>query len=217
LGNWSGISIEGGPGSRAGHVAIFRQSTAEMIVFAGMTDSEADSVDEYSDAETNIVWILSLADMNWRSTTPNTVSPMPRVEAVGDVYENDMYVFGGVNFQSKEIFGDLWKFNLDNEMWTLIYNGEKRGPLPRFGHAGCFFASSFVIYAGQRIANLDEEDFEMIPDLWSFDVPSQNWTEATAFPLLHRSYHSLVSFENRVWSFGGFASGCVGTAILPYF
>jgi N-acetylneuraminic acid mutarotase len=43
-----------------------------------------------------------------------------------------MYVFGGKNVETNEVFGDLWLFNIDSMIWQEVTVDDS--PLMRSGH-----------------------------------------------------------------------------------
>jgi len=195
----------------AGHLSVLRKSTNEMIVFGGMTASFYESENIYVTYK-SIVWSLDLHNMSWSSFYA-PISPIPRAETVGGIFQDELYIFGGIGNNGFEDYQDLWKYNFESHTWKNVISSSAIVPSSRFSHSGCIFGSLFVVFGGRHI---QESDFVMLSDLWTFDLKLNVWQQVLISPNFFRSYTSLISFKDQVWLFGGFARIYEGADMVSY-
>mmetsp|Transcript_214 Transcript_214/g.270 ORF Transcript_214/g.270 Transcript_214/m.270 type:complete len:515 (+) Transcript_214:142-1686(+) len=184
----------------AGHLGLLRNKTNDMVIFGGMT-SQADAAAPYTTAGSNRIWIFHLENLTWSVTGYNADAPLQRTEAVGGIYNDELYIFGGMDVESLNDFSDLWKYNFEKQTWTLLDNGQSSGPPARFSHAGCIFGSSLYTVGGRA---LQGTSYEMLDDVWVYDFENGFWEQILVEPLYSRAYHSVVSYGNQFYVFGGY-------------
>lgn len=76
------------------------------------------------------------------------------------------------------------------------------GPSPRYGHASCFYKSSFVMYGG-TLAN-----GSLSNEFWLFNISTKSWSRlalksSVQPPKLTRHTITFVSSNNFIYLFGG--------------
>mmetsp|Transcript_22306 Transcript_22306/g.40050 ORF Transcript_22306/g.40050 Transcript_22306/m.40050 type:complete len:1087 (+) Transcript_22306:137-3397(+) len=85
---------------------------------------------------------------------------------------------------------DDWWYDLDTSLF----------PRPRTAHAATVVGNELVIHGGmgwnEHTNDWDgSTDWETLDDMWILDLSTREWTRRWLFPLLVRSYHSLVGWS----------------------
>jgi hypothetical protein len=108
------------------------------------------------------------------------------------------YLFGGRD--GAKDFGDLWRYDLENDTWKKLSPGGKQ-PQPRFGHNAVWVDGyGVIVFAGQRGA-------DFFDDLWAYDPDADKWTKLPANGAVpKRRYGScmVVGPDGRLWISHGF-------------
>ncbi|KAG7502380.1 ileal sodium/bile acid cotransporter [Solea senegalensis] len=98
------------PTNRKGHSAVVVGSA--MLVYGGLVDMKGSSQD---------FWSLDFDTMTWSllSTLPqNSLGPGPRHSHSAMVYQDCMYLFGGLKGLREQ--RDFWKWNSSNQIWSSL-------------------------------------------------------------------------------------------------
>ena len=143
----------------------------------------------------------------------------------GYTHEQDDSAAKDIDISSNKEDNDDWYADLDADYSNY--------PQPRTAHAACVVDNQLIIHGGmgwdEHTNDWDgSTDWEGLDDMWIFNLDTREWTRRYMFPLLVRSYHSLVgwnvddenmmgwgkefenftSFEGPVLAaFGGYTSG----------
>ena len=99
------------PGARDSHTVVKNEEC--LIVFGGYEDAcKVNTIYEYN-TNTGI----------WRELIPTgEVAPVPRSNHSAVCADGVMWVFGGADEDTAKL-GDLWKFHIQNRVWTQIEVG----------------------------------------------------------------------------------------------
>lgn len=142
---------------------------------------------------------LALADPRWRKITPDR-GPAAREDHTWTVdgEGRHAYLFGGRD-GSRE-FGDLWRYDLENDTWRKLTPGGKQ-PAARFGHSAVWLdGHGLIIFAGQQ-----GPDF--FDDLWAYEPEADRWTRLPgkgAVPKRRYGSCMVVGPDGRLWISHGF-------------
>eukprot|EP00587_Corethron_hystrix_P005878 CAMPEP_0113308964 /NCGR_PEP_ID=MMETSP0010_2-20120614/7204_1 /TAXON_ID=216773 ORGANISM="Corethron hystrix, Strain 308" /NCGR_SAMPLE_ID=MMETSP0010_2 /ASSEMBLY_ACC=CAM_ASM_000155 /LENGTH=441 /DNA_ID=CAMNT_0000164135 /DNA_START=277 /DNA_END=1602 /DNA_ORIENTATION=- /assembly_acc=CAM_ASM_000155 len=116
------------------------------------------------------------------------------------------------NRQKLRPMGDVWSYDVHRHEFELLYDcvesssqvqGSSLGPPPRISHAATIMGDILVIHGG-RSWDTKKGRWEVMGDLWEFDLVRRVWRERPMFPKLLRSYHSLVTYGDDLVIFGGY-------------
>ncbi len=142
---------------------------------------------------------LVFDDPKWRKTTPEH-GPAAREDHTWTVDGDGRYAYlfggrdGGTNF------GDLWRYDLENDAWKKLSPRGKR-PEPRFGHNAVWVdGHGVIVFAGQH-----GPDF--LDDLWAYDPDADKWRKLPgngAAPKRRYGSCMVVGLDGRLWISHGF-------------
>ena len=112
-----------------------------------------------------------------------------------------MLVFGG---NSGKESNELYCYDLITTAWTKWATGptfhSSAYPAPRYGHASCVYGPNggqLLIVGGCKSNNT------YYRDSYSMDLVSRKWRKMEDLPL-DLAYHSLLTWQDRAYLFGGF-------------
>jgi hypothetical protein len=88
----------------------------------------------------------------------------------------------------------------DDDWWSDLGPDFSAYPRPRTAHAATVVGNELIIHGGMGgNEHTDEWDgstaWESLGDMWIFNLNTREWTRRWLFPLLVRSYHSLVGWS----------------------
>lgn len=110
---WEEVKVTGEqPCPRVGHSTVVHGAT--LIVFGGRDEDNN---------KLNDMWELNISAGSWTEIKPSTDDPLPlpRSGHKTCVFENMMFLFGGIFEITKEL-NDVWAFNLNSKKWILIFD-----------------------------------------------------------------------------------------------
>ncbi|KAG0260167.1 Multiple epidermal growth factor-like domains protein 8 [Mortierella polycephala] len=155
--------------------------------------------------QTAFMWDLltySFASNKWNKITVSTKSPDPRYGHFSFMYNNDLYIYGGISVIGG--MADVWKFN--GKYWTQQQpiNLEKM-PTGRVGPACVFVQGNttamLVVFGGLNAAG------ETMRDLHIYDIEAAMWKKADhqnsvglsgATAVYHKTTESIYFFGGMV-------------------
>src|SRR4051794_14419920 len=110
-----------------------------------------------------------------------------------------MIVMGG---NSGKETNDLYYYDLDSFQWTRgaspgIFQASAM-PAARYGHASCVYGAGQLLIVGGCKSNNT-----YFRDAWSMDLSSKKWRKMEDLPL-ELAYHSLFTWQDRAYLFGGY-------------
>jgi len=216
--NSSFSSVQG----RVGHISAVHNSI--LYVLGGLLYEN----NEFQVEKEIIVHRTPLDGIDWESIKPSVIGGefLPRGEVVGGVWKDELgnavlIIQGGLHvrfgasmhvhagspgIQMNVPLSDVWGYYFHNNS-LVLFESDGIAPIPRTSHAGCIVGNELVIYGGMAL-NIDSwtgVQWDMLSDLWAYDLIGRKWREVRTNPPLFRSYHSLVGTSNGdVVAFGGY-------------
>ncbi|KAJ6232728.1 kelch repeat protein [Anaeramoeba flamelloides] len=115
------------------------------------------------------VYYFDFKTSKWRITIGNSQKkiPTPRYLHSSVVYDNKLWVFGGLSIDDKEL-NDLNYFDLVEETWNLV-KPQNEGPSPRRSHRAILTSKNTMMLFGGFGNDL------WFNDLWEFDFKTLIW------------------------------------------
>ncbi len=91
-------------------------------------------------------------------------------------------------------------FGQDGGRWSDLGVDPSPYPRPRTAHAATVVGSDLVIHGGMGFSeHLNDWDgsseWETLDDMWILDLNTRRWKRRWVYPLLVRSYHTLVGWN----------------------
>lgn len=202
---WNRIKLANSPFPRYRHVAsAYCTDDNKVYVIGGLHDQSV-----YGDT-----WIIKADDdgTNFNSMTVDISdnTPPPRVGHAATLCGNAFVVFGGDTHKVNKdglMDDDIYLFNINSYKWTIPQPVGQR-PLGRYGHKISIIATTqmktkLYLFGGQ----FDETYFNDLAvfDLSSFRRPDSHWEflKPKTFVPPPLTNHSMVSYDNKLWVFGG--------------
>lgn len=205
---------------RVGHISAVYNSS--LYVIGGLLYENNEFIVE----EEVVVHRSELDTIDWESLKPSIIGGQysSRGEVVGGMWKDEdgydvLIIQGGLHVRSGSLvhkgspnlqmnvpLSDVWGYYFHNNSLVAFENHES-GPIPRTSHAGCIVGNELVIYGGMSL-NIDTwtgMQWQMLSDVWAYDLIHRKWREIRTDPPLLRSYHSLVSTSHGdIVAFGGY-------------
>ncbi|CCK72424.1 Kel2p KNAG_0K00560 [Huiozyma naganishii CBS 8797] len=202
---WNRIKLKDSPFPRYRHVtSSYATEDDRVFVIGGLHDQSV-----FGD-----VWIIKSLENGTKFTsttidiTENT--PPPRVGHAATLCGNAFVVFGGDTHKVNKdglMDDDLYLFNINSYKWT-IPNPIGPRPLGRYGHKVSIIATTpmktkLYLFGGQ----FDDTYFNNLAvfDLSQFRRPDSHWEflKPKSFMPPPLTNHTMVSYQNKLWIFGG--------------
>jgi len=162
---WEYVEVTGDvPQSRSGHTCALHKNRF-LFVFGGFDGSSC-----FDD-----LYCLDLENPSWRKCSPGGDLPSGRAShsAVTDEFAGAMYIFGG----SGSHFGytnkrDLYEFDFETEIWTLLSNPRDDTPSARYGQSMVQYKEGLYVWGGTHGTNYptDMHRFDLCSKQWEFVV-----------------------------------------------
>jgi len=112
----------------------------------------------------------------WKRIIP-PVRPPARCSHTTVFYNHALYVFGGelATAENYHHYKDIWKFDLNTNLWTEMKPNNKGGPTSRSGHRALVWRHYMVVYGGFYEAV--REAPRWFNDLHIYDFSKNSWIE----------------------------------------
>ncbi|KAK2839422.1 hypothetical protein Q5P01_013162 [Channa striata] len=149
------------PTNRKGHSAVVIDSA--MLVYGGYIDMKGSSQE---------FWSLNFDTMAWSQLSGSqkgSLGPGPRHSHSATVYEDCMYLFGGLKGLQEQ--RDFWKWNCTSTMWTSLRN--KSGPSKLMGHSAVGYRDSMLLFGGGESKDSPKNC------LWRYSFSTQTWGQVS--------------------------------------
>jgi len=118
----------GAPPARFQSLVSYSDTLNAVIVFGGIEESGGQSL--------NDVWKFDLASLTWTDISAATgPKPVARFSLNGGVNGNSLVIFGGED-DDKNLYNDVWVFDLVSSTWSELVPLTSVIPEPRYGAAG---------------------------------------------------------------------------------
>ena len=146
-----------------------------IYVFGGVTDDFGTFTNTFH----NDLYRFQPGLRRWTAVEHSGVAPAPRAfaGAVGHSLRGEFYVFGGASYDPTffpfETYGDLWVYDTEHEAWDEV-DAVNAGPRPRSGPTMWIDRQMIYVFGGIT------GTFEMLNDLWVYDIGANRWTELVA-------------------------------------
>lgn len=139
----------------------------------------------------------------WALVETKAEGPKPIYLHTSVIHNNQMWVFGGSTGTDTNEF-----FNLDftTLAWSRI---ECTGPVPspRYGHAAVVNQGQMIVVGGCKQSSLYFKDTYML------NLATKAWRKLGEVPY-DLAYHSLLTYNDRVYLYGGYNGVKFGTSLL---
>ncbi|DBA04785.1 TPA: hypothetical protein N0F65_004422, partial [Lagenidium giganteum] len=233
--NWTKVVNDSAlaPSHRFHHSAVMHvnESMSEFVIFGGLSITSDSSTSRVSDnlniSQYNDVWRLRVPpngtvaqDYAWTKDAlqKDATAPSVRSEAAAVLYNQRMYIFGGISYDDLGVqpptnHNDLWSYDLVTGTWTEIVPVTDDRPTSRFSHSMTLFqddknASLLVVFSGRH---LEKSTWNLIDDVWLFSLDELVWVQAARSAPVQRAYTSIVVVNSTMWFFGGYYRPNKGT------
>jgi len=196
---WKKFELKGEPPkARYGHTACKIQEN-KVLIYGGEVETD--------DETTSEILIITLTDsedeegimINWK--TKDVQGETRAVyNHVAEVYQGNMYVFGGSESKTSHATNDLYKLDLEEFQWTKC---QATGDIPsaRSRHRSVIYRDKMFVFGGrsQLDANL------RMNDLFCLDLNNLNWKEVKCTGEIPspRNGMSLLEYHDTLYLFGG--------------
>jgi len=114
--------------------------------------------------------------------------------------------------------------------FDYYYNNYYSLPSARTAHAAAISSDKFYIYGGMTLDTISfsessawgqtpqqEQLWEMLDDVWEFDLVEKQWTPRNLEPSIARSYHSMIAKNQTLVACAGYKTAdAIGGEILKY-
>lgn len=149
----------------------------------------------------NDVFEYNTISRTWRLVPFNGEAPKPVYLHSAVQHNNNMIVFGGNNGKESN---DLFSYDLLTATWSRAPAAggsmfqPALFPAPRYGHASCVYGNGQLLIVGGCRSNNT-----YFKDAYSMDLQSRKWRKLEDLPL-DLAYHSLLTWQDRAYLFGGY-------------
>jgi hypothetical protein len=181
---WTNATIEGGPGARFGHNAVWDANRGRMIVFGGQAGGSVFF---------NDVWEYAPGEGRWFQAKVGTESPSPapRYGAAGAIDTAGTFVVSH-GFTDEGRFSDSWRYDPAAATWADITPADtEEKPIERCLMRGVWdtVRNRLLMYGGQTT------DTPFLDDLWA--LASTGWQQLPRSPNPDaRNLYAMV-FDDR--------------------
>lgn len=174
------------PVSRCGHTLVAHEG--RLILFAGSgPDHKA----------LNDVWFYHPSKNLWEQVETHGAIPAARLFHTSVIYNNAMYVFGGLDGDD-----DIWRLDLTSKQWQKQPLGEEMTvirpgrPGPRWMHTAAVWRDYMYLFGGEITGG------RTTSELWQFNFSCAQWTKlepptVTGTPPGSRAFHASVLLKNK--------------------
>ncbi|KAI9264745.1 hypothetical protein BY458DRAFT_513843 [Sporodiniella umbellata] len=133
---------------------------------------------------------------NWVPILYTNQSPSPRTGHMSVVYNNRLYIFGGVD--ANRLYNDVWYFDLTSQVWNQV-KAVGYIPPPRESCAAALVNDTIYIFGGRGPNGV------ILGDLYAFRLKNQRWYtfQNMGTPPSARYGTSLTLCQKKLYVFGG--------------
>jgi len=149
-----------------------------------------------SDFSRNDLFSFNFATKEWKNITYKGVSPPAVRSHCTVVYKDSMFVFGGYGEDKHPT--DIYKYDFETQEWSIYFTYSKP-PHGRSRSKAVVFGSKMYIFAGWNRT-------QYFSDFYEFDFESRIWQEVQVNLGQGLGQHSIITYENKLYVFGGFCA-----------
>jgi N-acetylneuraminic acid mutarotase len=143
---------------------------------------------------------IKAPEFSWNRFKYSGNAPPPTRYASACLYDNHMYVFGGLA-ATKQALNTVSRLDLDKQEWTLCQASGKVPP-GRLGHSADLVGDNWYIFGGSTDGRYDSFD-----DFYVYNFKTMEWTQIEKTPDAvwpeSRYHHSSVVIGKTIYIFGG--------------
>ena len=196
--------------------AVRNGSHAHLYVFGGSTHDRSMTVTTAQDK----FWRYDASTDQWHDLSA-LGGPSPRSGAVMVVWEDDLFVFGGVS-KARDgsvvpytTHGDLWRFDTEDLVWSRLSEntGPKNKRMAMGGRVGRDGDAKLLIYGGEPI-DPSRPVFPIDQETWTWEIAKGGWTRRVDGPA--RNMASIGVNSGGALVFGGEKEGGVTRCGAPF-
>jgi len=149
---WKYLRVNGIPPSwRDFHSAVAYDN--KMFVFGGRSDREGPNHSQ-QEIYCNVITYFDTANNTWVEPVTTGQLPCGRRSHSAFVYNNSIFIFGGYNGTTNKHFNDLYKYDPQTRVWSLVkVRGRYRSPCPRRRQCCCIVGDKLFLFGGTRFAS----------------------------------------------------------------
>lgn len=129
------------PSKRAKHSAVVYKDT--MLIFGG----------KYKNTSKGDLYQLDFSDMSWEKIKPIGDLPDPREGHEAVVIDNSMYIIGGRQATKQISFRDVFKYNIEQEIWTKLIIWGVDTSIVRDSFTAFVRKDAIIVYGGTEVGN----------------------------------------------------------------
>jgi N-acetylneuraminic acid mutarotase len=120
------------------------------------------------------VWAYDIKANTWTEKAPML---KPKIRMVSVVIDNSIYLIGGRNPKTDEIYSDIDVYNPDKNEWTKI----GQAPIPIWEAAWVVY-KNYIILAGGVTYTADKKDFKSIDTTYIYNTEEKVWFTGPELP-----------------------------------
>ncbi|KAJ5078699.1 hypothetical protein M0811_14757 [Anaeramoeba ignava] len=168
-----------------------------------------DSMYVFGGNDHSSIFELNLKNLEWNEIQGKGQIPKSRMGHTALVHENEMFVFGGINFQ-ENINNGLFAFDFRSATWNNIPDPQEfPGITERISHTSKYDPKSkrMIVFGGGYKEDGEDKDYN---DICIFNFVTRNWEKRFSFDSdpnapCGRNDHSAVLLNNKMMIFFGCA------------
>jgi len=196
------------PLRRAGH--NMESASGRLFLFGGRATLSNGMTKSLND-----LWVYDIQAQTWsESVARGGATPAGRQHAASAVYNNELWIFGGLDSTSQLTFNDLWSFHLDSHVWTQRHfpatsNSGFIPPPLHHAHLIPSRAEGILVYGG--IGNggscggaLCGATSTVLGQMYRFDISAAEWSPSRLFSNVMDSTSEYVT--GGEWEFSRVSS-----------
>lgn len=104
------------PSRRAGH--NLESYSGRIFLFGGRA-----TLSNGLTTSLNDVWVYDISTRIWTPSISRGAAPAGRLHAASTIFNNELWIFGGLDYSSQLTYNDLWSFHLESHEWTQRFKG----------------------------------------------------------------------------------------------
>jgi N-acetylneuraminic acid mutarotase len=146
---WKYVTVRGIPPSwRDFHSAVAFDN--KMFVFGGRSDRSG-PYHSQQEIYYNSINYLDTTTNTWIQPVTSGVLPNGRRSHSAFVYNNCIFIFGGYNGSINKHFNDMYKYDPQTRVWSLV-EAKGKSPCPRRRQSCCIVGDRLFLFGGTRFA-----------------------------------------------------------------
>jgi len=167
---------------------------SKLWLFGGFGDSKG----RFNDLRT-----FDTKTRRWALQEVRGEGPKPIYLHTSAIYDGRMWVFGGSTGADTN---DLYSMDFNSLSWSRV-DSIGAVPSPRYGHSAVVNGTQMIVVGGCK------QSSQYFKDTYTLDLVSKRWRKLGDVPY-ELAYHSLLTYNDRVYLYGGYNGVKFGTSLL---